>query len=408
MANMRKDKKGRGLHTGEQQRKDGIYLYRYTDITGKRRTIYAGDLPELRQKEKQIRRDLDDNIMTDVVTQNMTLNELFEQYIAAKIAAQSSKIHYRSVWNSRIKPELGDIKVTQIKPFHIKSFYVKLEEKGYKSSSIKLTHCLLSSVLDAAVDNDIIRKNPAKNAITLSVGADAKEKQVLTMEQQKNLLAFVANSKVYKIYLPMFIIFLEIGLRCGELVGLTWDDVSFENKTLSINHQLSYNRYGDGYHFLVIPPKTAAGIRDIPLTDKVLDAFRQQKETNQRLNRYTRKEINGYGNFIFLTNNNMPYASSCIDQIMYHVSDAYNRKEQKAAIKDERKPNLMPKFSPHDLRHTACTNKARLGMNVRTLQYIMGHGSSSVTLEVYNHLDNIEDARNEMQRIEETQLVSVS
>ena len=90
MANMRKDKKGRGLHTGEQQRKDGIYLYRYTDITGKRRTVYAGDLPELRQKEKQIRRDLDDNIMTDIATQNMTLNDLFEQFIAAKTAAKNS------------------------------------------------------------------------------------------------------------------------------------------------------------------------------------------------------------------------------------------------------------------------------------------------------------------------------
>ena len=61
MANTRKDSKGRGLHVGEQQRKDGVYLYRYTDVTGKRQTVYAGDLPELRAKEKQIQKDLDDN-----------------------------------------------------------------------------------------------------------------------------------------------------------------------------------------------------------------------------------------------------------------------------------------------------------------------------------------------------------
>lgn len=406
MANMRKDKKGRGLHTGEQQRKDGIYLYRYTDITGKRRTVYAGDLPELRQKEKQIRRDLDDNIMTDIATQNMTLNDLFEQFIAAKIAAKSSKIHYESVWNNRIKDELGSLKVIKVKPFHIKSFYVRMEEKGYKSGTIRLTHYLLSSVLDAAVDNDIIRKNPAKHAISIPASADVVDRQVLTIEQQKKLLAFMENSNVYKIYSPMVIVFLETGIRCGELIGLTWDDVSFEDKILSINHQLSYNKYGIGYEFRAIPPKTAAGVRDIPLTDKVLNAFRQQKEITKMLNRHSEMQINGYSNFIFVTGNNMPYSQTRIGDIMYNISDAYNRNERKAAKNDGRKADLMPKFSPHDLRHTACTNKARLGMNVKTLQYIMGHGCSSVTLEVYNHLDNIEDARNEILRIEEKQLIS--
>lgn len=62
----RKDKKGRGLRTGEQQRQeDGLYLYRYTDMTGKRQTVYASELPELRIKEKEIQKDLDDQIITD-------------------------------------------------------------------------------------------------------------------------------------------------------------------------------------------------------------------------------------------------------------------------------------------------------------------------------------------------------
>lgn len=62
----RKDSKGRNLHTGESQRSDGIYMYRYMDTRiGKRQTIYAGELPELRVKEKQIAKDLDDHILTD-------------------------------------------------------------------------------------------------------------------------------------------------------------------------------------------------------------------------------------------------------------------------------------------------------------------------------------------------------
>lgn len=81
----RKDNKGRNLHTGESQRNDGIYMYRYTDIrSGRRQTIYAGDLPELRVKEKQIAKDLDDNILTDSAAKNMTVNSLFQYYVATK------------------------------------------------------------------------------------------------------------------------------------------------------------------------------------------------------------------------------------------------------------------------------------------------------------------------------------
>ena len=84
MANIRKDNKGRGLHTGEQQRKDGIYCYRYIDVTGKRQAIYAGDLPELRRKEKLLQKDLDDSILTDLSVKKMTLNDLFEKYMETK------------------------------------------------------------------------------------------------------------------------------------------------------------------------------------------------------------------------------------------------------------------------------------------------------------------------------------
>lgn len=77
----RKDSKGRKLHAGESQRNDGIYMYRYTDISnGKRQTIYAGDLPELRTKEKQIAKDMEDSILTDNAVKRMTVNSLFNTY----------------------------------------------------------------------------------------------------------------------------------------------------------------------------------------------------------------------------------------------------------------------------------------------------------------------------------------
>ena len=91
MANSRKDHKGRKLREGESWRKDGRYSYRYTDIrSGKRLTVYARDLPELREKEKQIVKDLEDNILTDGAIKKLTLNKLFERYMSTRELKKST------------------------------------------------------------------------------------------------------------------------------------------------------------------------------------------------------------------------------------------------------------------------------------------------------------------------------
>ena len=105
----RKDNKGRNLHTGESQRNDGIYMYRYMDIrSGKRQTIYAGDLAELRAKEKQLAKDLDDNILIDGSAKKMTVNSLFDYYMATKELADSTRGNYVKMWNGHVKDEIGN------------------------------------------------------------------------------------------------------------------------------------------------------------------------------------------------------------------------------------------------------------------------------------------------------------
>ena len=91
----RKDNKGRNLHTGESQRSEGIYMYRYTDErSGKRQTIYARELPELRAKRKQLERDLDDSILTDCSVKKLTVNTLFDNYMETKQLAENTRINY--------------------------------------------------------------------------------------------------------------------------------------------------------------------------------------------------------------------------------------------------------------------------------------------------------------------------
>lgn len=113
-----------------------------------------------------------------------------------------------------------------------------------------------------AIDDDLIRKNPCKNALKGN-GEAPKEKQALTVSQQLNMMQFVRESNIYSMYAPLLQIMLETSFRCGEIIGLTWSDVDMKKKEISINHQLVYKDYkdGNGYCFHITAPKTESGIR---------------------------------------------------------------------------------------------------------------------------------------------------
>ena len=395
----RKDNKGRNLHTGESQRNDGIYMYRYTDIkSGKRQTIYAGDLPELRVKEKQIAKDLEDSIITDNAVKKMTVNSLFDTYMSTKELADTTRINYMKMWNNHVRDEMGNIKVVQLRPSHVKAFYAKLSRAGYSYSTIKFIHILLYPALELAVDDDMIRKNPAKGALSCDYGKQPKEKEILTLKQQERLFFLISESNVYNVYAPMFTVLLETGLRCGELIGLTWADVDMEERELSVNHQLIYKDWGDGYCFRISTPKTKAGIRTIPFSDIVHRAFTEQRKINFLLGRHSTEEIDGYSDFIFLARTGRPLMPSAVNNVIYNVIDAYNKNEEGKARKAHRKAELLPKISAHNLRHTACSNMAKQGMNIKVLQYLMGHAHSEVTMDVYNHIASKQDIKEEIER----------
>ena len=95
---------------------------------------------------------------------------------------------------------------------------------------------------------------------------------------------------------------LGTGVRCGELIGLTWEDVDVRTKAVSIDHQLIYKDLGDGYKFHISTPKTDSGIRTIPMTSDVQRAFEEQKKLNFMFQKGKDVEIDGYKGFIFMAN----------------------------------------------------------------------------------------------------------
>ena len=397
----RKDNKGRNLHTGESQRKiDGLYMYRYTDTrSGKRQTVYAGDLPELREKEKQIAKDMDDNILTDAAIKKMTVNTLFGRYMQTKELAETTRINYVNMWNGHAKDDIGNIKVVQLRSSHVKAFYAKMSKAEYSHSTIKLIHTLLYPALEMAVDDDIIRKNPAKGSIS-DYGRPAEERVALTISQQEKLIDFVKQSNVYNTYYPMLTIMIGTGLRCGELIGLTWKDVDTRARRLNVDHQLIYKNYGDGCRFHISTPKTDSGIRVIPMTQEVQKAFEEQRKINFMLAKDKSFEVDGYSGFVFTAKSGRPLMPYGVNSVLYNIVDAYNKAEVQKAKKEHRKAELLPKVSAHVMRHTACTRMAECRMDIKVLQYIMGHAHFDVTMEVYNHLGDRARIENEIAKLD--------
>ncbi len=388
--NIRTDNENRELQKGESQRKDGTYMYRYTDAEGTRRCIYAADLDSLRQREAQVQSDL-----ISKAEAKMTLNELFERYMQLKTRiSDSTREGQISLWNHHVRSAIGELSLTEIRKSDILSFYHTLSaEKGLKNSSIRCVHHLLSPCLELAVDDDLIRKNPCRGCMK-EYPNDTGEKHSLNAEEEHLFLEYVKNSVVYHNYYSLFAFMLETALRRGEAVGLTWKDVDLKRKEISINHQIQYRAKDGKMQFCVCAPKSDAGVRIIPLTGLATEILAEQKKLQKGLenasNKSTRVEIDGYTDFVFTTRKNTPYIPSNLNSVLKNIVSAYNKEDN---IKK------LPHISAHILRHTACTRMAEAGIDPKVLQYIMGHSSISVTMDVYNHVSE-ERNRKEINRIE--------
>jgi len=384
----RKDHKNRVLRDGESQRKDLSYQYRFTDSLGKRRTVYAKTLNELREKEVQIRREQD--LGLTYADGQLTVNELLERYVSLKHGVRyNTKVGYQFVLNLVRKEDFGSRIVRDIKVSDAKRWFLKLHNDGKGYSTITSVRGVVKPAFQMAVDEDIIVKNPFLFKITDVIPNDSERRIALTDEQLERWLEFMRTDKVYRKYYDEMIVLLETGMRVSEFCGLTKKNIDFENRRIQVDHQLVRERGGRYY---VEQTKTESGCRYIPMTDNVYHSLQNILANRPKLKR--EPVVNGYGGFLLIDKNGRP-------KVALHIENEIRWGLKKYAKLHPDKP--LPHITPHVLRHTFCTNMAHAGMDFKNLQYLMGHSDASVTLNVYTHpnydlaamqLRNIVDLRN--------------
>lgn len=168
MAKARKDLKGRALWKGECQRaSDRRYVYTYTDTYGKRKSIYANDLTELRKKEQKLMKDQFDGI-DSVKAHNITLNKMFERYIGTKYDLRPNTFHtYKYLYEHYVSDKIGKRRLAELKYADMLHFYFYLiEEKKLKVRTVEYVHIILHSVFEMAIKDETIRQNPTQGVMT--------------------------------------------------------------------------------------------------------------------------------------------------------------------------------------------------------------------------------------------------
>ena len=319
---------------------------------------------------------------------------------------------YLDILKNRVYPYIGELKISKINALHIQNIYNKMKAAGRAPKTVKRTHTAINSVFRYAYRMGIIDENPCVR-IELPKNKADTELHYFTLEQSKRFLqSLVDGITVHhdevirkngrkipahdeKMDIPyqyrvFFTLAIYSGARRGELIGLTWKDIDFENKTIDINKAVAKIKGGQ----IVKDTKTVSGNRRMVLPDECFTLLGKWQTKQKALCLKLGTQWKGYRDKDF--DNNPVFIQTDSGERMYldtplrkfnHILTAYNDMiDRDKTLKEEEKDSLrLPSIRLHDLRHTSATLLLGYGVDIETVSHRMGHSRASITLDVYGH-----------------------
>lgn len=381
---MGKDLNGKELGKGLSQRYDGLYVGRYVDRYKKRRYIYGKNLKIVKRKLEKERYKSENSIF--VVGSKIKLTEWFEEYMMLyKVDKVKPTTLYRirQTFSTCRKNRIGDMYISEIRAVHVQELINTMHSSGKTHGTINLLKSLLNDMFEKAIGNGFMEINPTKAVVMPK--KERYEARFLTDGEQE---MFLEIAKEYYHY-DIFCANLSMGARIGEILGLKWSDIDFENKTIHIQRTLHYSRLEEGgpTHFFFTTPKTETSDRVIPLlpeTETIFHRVRKKQLRNRMLNARIWKEGGEFTDMVFTSMDGAPVRYGDVNRTIKLVVVKANLQEEELAKKENREPRVLEMFSPHCFRHTFITRCKKNGIPYEIIKPYVGHSREEMTA-YYDH-----------------------
>ncbi len=357
----------------ERTRADGTkYIYyegRYSTPDGKQKSITDKSKTELTKRLREILTGIDkgEYIEPSKITVKEWLISWLENYKMGEVKPKTIEIYNNAIQNHL--SIISDILLKDLRPERIQKLFKELQEKGLSSKTIDIDYVILNSSLRQALINEMIIKNPME-AVTRPK-RKTKESTIWNKEQQT---AFI-NSIKSDDYEAVFLLSLYLGMRLGEITGLKWADIDFNNKTLHIKRtsqvvQRYLPKKGEPKTELIfVEPKTEKSKRLLPLPEEITKVLKKH-QTRQKKNRLLMGEL--------WQDNDMVFTSTFGEPINPNVITSRFKKAVATAG--------VSKTNFHNLRHCFCSMALMSGVDLKTVSTLAGHSTITLTADLYSHV----------------------